>query len=120
VVHVIHKGEAIGSGSNISDAQILSQIKILNQDFPRANADAVNTPAEFQSVAGSVNLNFVLAKQDPEGNLSTGIVRAKGSRSTWTINDETTLKATSYWPAEDYLNIWVTDLSSTLLGYAQF
>ncbi len=36
------------------------------------------------------------------------------------MSDNSTLKALSYWPAEDYLNIWVTDLSSTLLGYAQF
>src|SRR6185295_18176045 len=50
VVHVIHNGEAVGSGTNISDAQILSQISVLNKDYKRLNADAGNTPPEFQLV----------------------------------------------------------------------
>lgn len=120
VVHVIHRDEAVGTGTNISDAQIVSQIGVLNQDFTRANADAANTPAEFQSVAGGMNIEFVLARQTPDGQPTTGIVRARGSKTSWSINDDAALKATSYWPAEDYLNIWVTNLSSTLLGYAQF
>ena len=33
VVHVIHNGEAVGEGSNISEAQIQSQIQVLNEDF---------------------------------------------------------------------------------------
>ena len=47
VIHVIHNGEAIGTGTNISDAQINSQIAVLNDDFQRLNADATNTPTEF-------------------------------------------------------------------------
>ncbi|HEX5167943.1 MAG TPA: M43 family zinc metalloprotease, partial [Cyclobacteriaceae bacterium] len=120
VVHIIHKGESIGVGSNLSDAQVLSQIKVLNTDYERLNADTLDTPSEFSGVAGKFNVEFVLAKQDPNGKSTNGIVRVKGSKNVWTINDDATLKGTSYWPAEDYLNIWVTDLSSTLLGYAQF
>lgn len=120
VVHVIHRGEAVGVGTNISDGQIISQIKVLNNDFNRLNADASNTPAEFQSVAGNMSIEFVLAKQDPDGEETNGIVRVRGSRTSWSMSNDGALKATSYWPAEDYLNIWVTNLSSTLLGYAQF
>lgn len=119
VVHVIHNGEAVGSGKNISDAQILSQISVLNKDYQRLNSDAANTPAEFQSVAGSFDVEFVLAKQDPEGLATNGIVRVQGTQPSWTINDNYAFKSLSYWPAEDYLNIWVCDLSG-LLGYAQF
>lgn len=120
VFHVIHKGEQPGTGVNVSDAQLLSQIAVLNRDFNRTNPDAASTPAEFAGVAGAINISFVLAKQDPEGNSTSGIVRVRGTKNQWSVNDETTLKALSYWPAEDYLNIWVTDLSSSLLGYAQF
>ena len=119
VVHVIHNGEPIGTGVNISDAQILSQITVLNNDFNRLNADKVNTPALFTPVAGSFNVEFVMAKQDPNGLATTGIKRVQGSQSSWTLNDNFLLKAQSYWPAEDYLNIWVTNLTD-LLGYAQF
>ena len=119
VVHVIHNGEAIGSGRNISDAQVLSQISVLNKDFQRLNTDASQTPAEFQSIAGSLDVEFVLARQDPEGLATTGIVRVQGTKSSWSMNDNYQLKSLSYWPAENYLNIWVCNLSD-LLGYAQF
>lgn len=120
VVHIIHRGEAVGTGTNIPDAQVVSQIKVLNDDFKRLNSDAGNTPSEFQSVAGSFDIEFVLAKQDPDGESTTGIVRANGNKTQWSVNDDESLKAVSYWPAEDYLNIWVTNLSSSYLGYAQF
>ncbi|MBA4057084.1 MAG: Pregnancy-associated plasma protein-A, partial [Marivirga sp.] len=120
VVHIIHKGEAVGSTTNISDAQVASQIAVLNKDFNRLNTDASDTPEEFKPVAGSMDIEFVLAEQTPQGLPTSGIIRVKGSKNQWSINDDSELKSQSYWPAEDYLNIWVTDLSSTLLGYAQF
>lgn len=120
VVHVIHNNEAVGTGSNISEAQINSQIAVLNEDFRRTNADASNTLPSFVNVAGSMDINFVLAKQDPNGVATSGILRVKGSKTSWAVSDNYELKALSYWPAEKYLNIWVVNLSGTLLGYAQF
>ncbi len=119
VVHIIHNGEAIGTGTNISDNQILSQINAMNKDFQRLNLDAANTPAEFLPVAGSFDIEFVLAKQDPFGAPTNGIKRVQGTKTVWTINDNATFKALSYWPAEDYLNIWVINIPS-YLGFAQF
>ncbi|HEY3429258.1 MAG TPA: M43 family zinc metalloprotease [Cyclobacteriaceae bacterium] len=119
VFHIIHNGEALGTGANIPDARVFSQIEVLNKDFTRTNTDAINTPAEFLSVAGSMNIEFVLAKQAPDGSATTGINRVNGNRSTWPPFDEN-LCALSYWPSEDYLNIWVTNIGSNFLGYAQF
>ena len=120
VVHVVHNGQAIGVGPNIPDAQILSQIKVLNDDFRRTNADAVNTPASFAAVAGGLDVEFILARQDPDGLSTDGIVRVNGGRAAWTMNDNYALKETSYWPAEEYLNIWVCNLDDEYVGYAQF
>ncbi|MEO6106079.1 MAG: choice-of-anchor J domain-containing protein [Cyclobacteriaceae bacterium] len=120
VVHIIHNGEAIGVGTNLSDAQVLSQIKVLNEDFNRQNADAINTPAVFSSVAGSLDIEFILARRDPDGLATTGIVRVNGGRNSWKMIDNYTLKSKSYWPAEQYLNIWVCNLTDTFVGYAQF
>jgi hypothetical protein len=119
VVHIVHNGEPVGTGSNISDDQILSQIAVLNKDYNRLNTDVSQTPADFANVAGSIAVEFVLARQTPEGFPTNGIIRVKGSKATWTINDNTQLKAQSFWPSEDYLNIWVCRLSG-YLGYAQF
>lgn len=121
VVHVIHNGQSVGSGSNISDERITSQIAVLNEDFNRLNPDAVNTPEEFKSVAGKISIEFVLARQDELGNPTDGIVRVDGNQSSWSVtSDDEELKALSYWDANYYLNIWVTNLSGSYLGYAQF
>ncbi len=119
VVHIVHNGEPIGSGTNISDAQVHSQIRVLNEDFNRTNADAINTPSEFAAVAGSMDIEFVLARQDPEGLATNGIVRVKGTKTEWRTEDNYELKSLSYWPAENYFNIWVCNFTS-LLGSAQF
>ena len=119
VVHIVHNGEAIGTGLNISDAQIQSQLVVLNNDFNRLNADQTNTPAVFQSVAGSFDIQFVLAKQDPNGIATNGIVRVKGSQTSWNPDIEGfLLKSQSYWPAESYVNIWVSSLTQ-FIGLAQ-
>ncbi len=122
VVHIIHNGEPTGTGINISDAQILSQINVLNKDYQRLNSDASLTPPEFQLVAGMLNVQFVLAKQDPEGLPTTGIVRLKGTQASWAMADDVKLKSLSYWNADDYLNIWVTNIDDPngFVGYAKF
>lgn len=120
VVHVFHKGEPVGSGVNLSDERIKAQIDSLTADFRRMNADAINTPAEFLPVAADIEIEFVLAKQDPAGNPTNGIVRLRGSRDVYRTNSHRPLlRSESYWPAEHYLNIVVTDLQ-VFLGYASF
>jgi hypothetical protein len=116
---VVHNGEPYGQGSNITDEQILSQITVLNEDFRRLNEDASETLPIFTPVAADTEIEFVLAKQDPEGLATTGILRVQGTRTSWNMNSDTELKSLSYWPAEDYMNIWVTTLGGGLLGYAQ-
>jgi hypothetical protein len=117
VVHIIHNGS--NHATNISDEQVISQINVLNKDFNRLNTDASSTPSAFVPIAGAVDIEFVLARRTPEGLPTTGIVRVQGAKTSWSTSDNYQLKATSYWPAEDYLNIWVCNLTG-YLGYAQF
>lgn len=120
VVHVFHKGEPVGTGVNLSEERIKAQIDSLTADFRRMNADAENTPMEFAAVAADVEIEFVLAKQDPAGNPTNGIVRIRGSRDSYRANSHRPLlRSESYWPAKHYLNIFVTDLE-VFLGYASF
>lgn len=120
VVHVFHKGEPVGTGVNLSEERIKAQIDSLTADFRRLNADAINTPTEFLPVAADVEIEFVLAKQDPAGNPTNGIVRLQGSRNSYRSNSHRPLlRSESYWPPEHYLNIVVTDLE-VFIGYASF
>ncbi|MEM8894462.1 MAG: M43 family zinc metalloprotease [Bacteroidota bacterium] len=120
VVHIIHNGQTLGTGVNIPTDQVLSQIDILNADYRRTNADASETLPEFVPVAADAEINFQLAVRDPEGLPTTGIVRVEGTRPSYSLSSGQLLSDISYWPSEDYLNIWVTNLGSGLLGYAQF
>ncbi|MEM7296953.1 MAG: zinc metalloprotease, partial [Bacteroidota bacterium] len=120
VVHIFHKGETIGTGTNLSYERIQAQIDTLNADFRRLNEDAVNTPADFLSVAADSKIEFVLARQDPAGNPTNGIVRVHGEQNTYRVNsDKIQLRTESFWPPENYMNIYVADLR-TFIGYAAF
>lgn len=127
VVHVLHLGEAVGSGSNISDAQIQSSIDNLN-DFYRGLTP--NSSVDFE-------IEFVLAQRDPDCNTTTGINRIDASGLTGysqygvnvlnsngaSYSDITNLIS---WPQTDYFNIWiVTELDGNnggfgFQGYAYF
>ena len=119
VVHVIHNGQAEGIAPNIKDAQIQSQITVMTQDFRRL----AGTPG-FNSnpVGADTQIQFVLAKQDPNGNPTNGIDRVNLCQSSWSTTEiEQTVKPTTIWDPTKYLNMWSVDFTNTtLLGYAQF
>ncbi len=124
VIHIIHNNTAgtIGGNNNpnISDAQIFSQLTVLNNDYKRLNADTANTPAMFKSVAANVKLQFCLANVDPNGMATSGITRNYYNQSSYNaLGDVDLLSSISYWPSDQYLNIWVCNLSGGTLGVAQ-
>ncbi len=102
VFHIIHTG---GPG-NISDAQVIDQIQILNKEFPRQQADTVLTPAPFKAFAAGLNVEFRLATIDPNGNCTNGINRIYNSLSNCSVQQDD-VKSLSYWPSNKYLNIWL-------------
>jgi hypothetical protein len=113
VVHVVWNTQAV----NIPDAQIFSQIETLNQDYQRLNSDTINTPDIFKPVAADAGFQFSLAAIDPSGQPTTGIVRTYTDIAAFSYdNIDTSLKPLSYWPSDQYLNIWVTNLQDQVLG----
>jgi len=120
VVHVVYKNAT----QNISDAQIASQIAVLNQDFARTNADAGNTRSYFTSIVGPSAIRFHLATTDPLGSATSGITRTSTpTSSVFTTADQVKSAATggkAPWNTANYLNIWVCELEGGVLGYAQF
>lgn len=119
VFHVVYNTTA----QNISDAHILEQLSVLNKDFGRTNADAGNTPSVWQSISANTNIQFCMAQRDPNGNATTGIVRVQTSVTSFSSNNAIKYSSqggSNAWPRDQYLNIWVGNLSGGLLGYAQF
>ncbi|MBW8049086.1 MAG: T9SS type A sorting domain-containing protein [Cytophagales bacterium] len=118
VVHVVWETAT----QNISDAQVISQIDVLNEDYRRLNADSTLTPSGFVGVAADCDIEFCLALRDPSGNPTNGITRTQTTVNSWTNDDikYTAQLGADAWPKNDYLNIWVGNLGGSLLGYATF
>ncbi|MBL7803398.1 MAG: T9SS type A sorting domain-containing protein [Saprospiraceae bacterium] len=119
VVHVVYNTTA----QNISDAQIQSQIDVLNADFRKLNADVANVPSVWTSIVADFELNFCMATQDPNGNSTTGIERRQTSVTSFSTDDKVKFYSQGgldAWDASKYLNLWVCNLGGGLLGYAQF
>jgi len=119
VVHVVYNT----ASENVSDAQVQSQIAVLNKDFSKTNTDASSIPSVWQSIAATTDIQFCLATVDPNGNATNGITRTSTATTSFSTNDNmkhTSTGGRDAWPAGSYLNLWVCDLGSGLLGYAQF
>lgn len=116
VVHVIHN---YGT-ENISDAQIVDAIRILNEDYNKQNTDTANIVPTFKPIAGNAQFVFRLATKDPNGNCTNGITRTP-SLLTYDADDDSKVIS---WPRAKYFNFWVvsniyTDQSGTVTaGYA--
>jgi hypothetical protein len=120
VFHVVYNT----TEQNISDAQLMSQLDILNKDFNKLNSDTINTPGPFKPLAANVQVQFCLAQRDPGGNATTGITRTMTSITEFTAEDTSiyysSLGGKDIWNRDKYLNIYSCKLAGTLLGYAQF
>ncbi len=72
-------------------------------------------------MAADCEINFCLAKRDPNGLPINGINRVYTTKTSFTIDDKVKYSSqggADAWDVERYLNIWVCDLSFGLLGYA--
>lgn len=119
VFHIVYNTNA----QNVSDAQIQSQLAVLNADFRKLNADWTNTPAAFQGLVADCEVQFCLAQQNSNGNATTGINRVSTNVTSFSTNNAVKYTAqggANIWDRNKYLNIWVCNLSGGVLGYAQF
>ncbi len=122
IVHIVHNGEGVGSGRNLSEAQVKAQLETLNEDFRRR----VGTRGFNNNPAGAdIEIEFCPAAIDRQGRAMAerGIDRVNGSRANWDRDAiEGVLKPSTFWDPNKYFNIWVLEFNSAdrLLGYAQF
>ena len=119
VVHVVYKN----GNENISNTQIQSQLDVLNEDFTRTNTDAFNTPSDFLPIVSNTQINFCLAQQSPNGNPTNGIIRKQTTNNFFLLYEDAiyydSLGGSTAWNTQKYLNIWVAEIESGILGWAQ-
>ena len=133
VFHVLHLGEAVGTGTNISDDRLIDQVAVLNAAYSQTN-DQSAIPQAFRNLAGNPNFKFILPCTTPDGlQASNGIVRKQTSSTQTFTNLNESAKRNAQngddpWPTNRYLNIWITpnlfgDDNGVLFpvfGYAEF
>ncbi len=138
VFHVIHGGQQTGTYPNLSQAQINSEIDVLNEDYAGIGFNVGNFSGTGfpQSLVANCNISFCLAEKDPSGNVlfEKGIHRVNYNSNGWadpasftssgTFKPfiDNTVKPATIWDPTRYLNIWVSDVNGNvgLLGYATF
>ena len=117
VVHIIYHTAA----ENISDAQVQSQIDVLNTDYQKRNADTAEIPSYYRSLAANCGFRFGLALLDSNGQATTGIIRRSTNVTSFSIDDGIKFTASGGddgWDRDRYLNIWVGNLTGGILGYS--
>lgn len=108
VIHLVHSGEEVGVGTNLSKDRILKQIETLNNDYrKRAGTMGYNT----HTLGADARIEFKLAEINPNGLQTDGINRINGNDVTIVsnINDLPFdwLPQYGYWNSEKYINVWV-------------
>ena len=125
IVHIVHDGEDVGVGTNLSVEQVMSQIDVLNEDYRRKSG----TPGfNNDPVGADIEIEFCPATLDPNGDplLERGINRINRNDFSWTappwsdIYIDNNIKPATFWDPDRYLNIWVAEITGNVLGFAQF
>ena len=109
VVNVLYKT----AEENISDAQIQSQIAVLNKDFTATNPDFASVPAEWSGVKANIDITFELIKINRKATTKT----SWGTRDTMKKTKQGGLDPTT---PTTTLNLWACTIGGGILGYAQF
>lgn len=107
VFHILHQNGA----ENVSDADINIALAQVNKDFSKLGADVGSINAAFSALYVDAEIRFVLAKKDPNGNCTNGIIRHLDANTNWS---QTNTAAYAYsgtgagrWPVNKYLNIYI-------------
>ena len=121
VFHVVYNDLV----QNISNAQIQSQIDVLNEDFRRLNADIINAPAVFSGASYDPLVEFCLAQRDSAGFTTNGITRTYTNVTEFISNNFLSVCDSNEciylgdygghdpWDKTQYLNIWVGNITGS-------
>ena len=125
IFHIVHNGEPVGVGANLSAVQIQQQIAQLNADFANASGSRYG-------VAANANIRFELAMMDPQGRklAEPGIERINRNDrgwqappydvSTYSSFPDVHILPNTIWNPYAYFNVWVMDIDGIILGRSTF
>ncbi len=111
VFHVIHNYGV----ENVSNAQRLDGLRILNEGYQKRNPDTALLISPFKAIAADCEIEFRLAQIDPDGNCTNGITRHVDSS---TYSGFHNVKEIVHWDPSKYLNIYICNQAAGLAGHS--
>lgn len=122
VFHILHTG----GPENVSDAQCISALNQVNSDLAKLGSDASTVASPFNNHYIPSDIKLMLAKKDPNGNCTNGIVHRYDTRTVWDRSGGITPAMYSgiTWNPTKYLNIIIVKQivsapgqQGTVIGY---
>lgn len=116
VIHVVYNPNT--PSKSITEAQAQKMIDELNKAYGTTDMGNVREP--FKEVVGNPNIRFELAKVDPSGNTTTGVVFHETKENAYLLQGSTIWERYAYkfeddltprnWDHKRYINVYVVDL----------
>lgn len=106
VFHILHEN----GSENISDANCISALANINNDFAATGPDVATISSLFASLYINSDIKFMLAHKDPSGNCTSGINHYYNTSTNWnqaSPNYAYSGTGATQWNPSKYLNIYV-------------
>lgn len=119
VFHIIHAG----GSENISNEQVEDCIRIMNEDFQKLNSDWQNVNENFLDIVADAQIEFKLARKDPQGNCTNGITRTFSqitNGGTGQQRQSVVVQNHGTWPGNRYMNVFVAADIGGAAGYTTY
>nr|WP_299381178.1 M43 family zinc metalloprotease [Allomuricauda sp.] len=95
------------NGNSVNDALIQAALDDLNKDFQGLNDDFGTVNSLFSDIKQSLNITFRLAKIDPDGNETTGIVYYPEKSGFGNANSSDAQIMEDAWDNYKYMNVYI-------------
>lgn len=104
---VFHIYGDVQSGKTVTYQKIVNHLKELNDDFNGRNADYATVDPFFQARRGTLKIEFKLAKIDPNGGCSSGVVFHPAKNGYGNGGGYDDQIAADAWDNKKYMNVYI-------------
>lgn len=101
---------------SITDQVFIDFIANVNNDYAKLSNDTGSVSSLYKSLHKDVEIRFALAKRDPVGNCTNGIIRHNSASTYWSQTSPNYLYSgtgTNRWPTNKYLNVYIAECISS-------
>lgn len=106
----------IMGAQSISDVTFENLISYINNDYAKTGTDIASISTLYSSLYVDSEIRFAIAKKDPNGKCTNGIIRHNNESIYWSQTSPAynySGTGTNRWPTNKYLNVYVVECISS-------